>query len=110
MHDKLWLFVVVAKSVCIAAIGVFSPVLAILGFHVTLTRGMETVLGLVMAVFPIGIACWWMFRRLQAHWTRREARAVTLAFAMFSPIWFGAGILLSEFTGGYADLLLLSIE
>jgi hypothetical protein len=59
-----------------------------------------------MAFLPAGIVARWMFRRLQAHCTKREARAVAIAFTVLAPVSFGIAILLSEISGGYAELLL----
>jgi hypothetical protein len=34
----------------------------------------------------IGLATWWMFRKLQPHYSRREAKALAATFVVFSPI------------------------
>jgi hypothetical protein len=106
MQDKVRLLVVVSKAASTAMIGGFALVIAVMGSKIVHSGVGEKILGLIAAFLPIGTAVWWIFGKLQAFCTRREARAVTVAFAMFSPIWFGGAILLSELTGGYAEVLL----
>jgi hypothetical protein len=43
-------------------------------------------------LFPIAAAARWMFPRLAALYRRREARAVTASFALFSPVALSIGI------------------
>jgi hypothetical protein len=104
--DKLWLFIVVGKAALMTTLVYFALALAVLGSKIVLTHGEEEILGATMAFLPTGIAAWWMFRKLQAHCTRREARAAAIAFAVLAPVSFGIAILLSQTSGGYADLLL----
>ena len=106
MRDKFWLFIVVGKAALMTTLVYFALALAVLGSKIVLTHGEEEILGATMAFLPTGIAAWWMFRKLQAHCTRREARAVAIAFAVLAPVSFGIAILLSQISGGYADLLL----
>ncbi len=106
MRDKRWLFIVVGKAALMTTLGYFAPVLGILGSKIVLTHGEEEILAVPMVFLPAGIAAWWMFRKLQAFCTRREARAVAIAFAVLAPVSFGIAFLLSEISGGYADLLL----
>lgn len=87
-------------------LGYFALALGILGSKIVLTHGEEEILGATMAFLPSGIAAWWMFRKLQAYCTRREARAAAIAFAVLAPVSFGIAFLLSEISGGYAELLL----
>jgi uncharacterized membrane protein len=63
------------------------------------------VLGVLMAFLPVGIAAWWMFRKLQAQYTRGESRSVATAFAGFGPFVLLVSIVFSQFPGGYASLL-----
>jgi hypothetical protein len=106
MRDKGWLFIVVGKAALMTTLGYFALVLGVLGSKIVLTHGEEEIFGATMAFLPAGIAAWWMFRNLQAFCTRREARAVAIAFAVLAPVSFGIAVLLSEISGGYADLLL----
>ena len=89
-----------------ATLGYFALALGVLGSKIVLTHSEEEILGATMAFLPTGIAAWWMFRKLQAYCTRREARAVAIAFAVLAPVSFGIAFLFSEISGGYAELLL----
>jgi hypothetical protein len=106
MRDQRWLFIVVGKAALMTTLGYFVLVLGTLGSKIVLTHGEEEILGATMAFLPAGISAWWMFRKLQAYCTRREARAVAIAFAVLAPVSFGIAFLLSEISGGYAELLL----
>jgi hypothetical protein len=103
---KRSLLIVVAKAALMTTLGYFALVLGFLGSKIVLTNGEEEILGATMALLPSGIAAWWMFRKLQAYYTRREARAVAIAFAVLAPVSFGIAFLFSEISGGYAELLL----
>jgi hypothetical protein len=82
-----------------------------LRFKIVLTHGEEEILAATVAFLPPGIAAWWMFRKLQAYYTRREARAVAITFAVLAPVSFGIAFLLSEIRGAmlscFWDLLSL---
>jgi len=106
MRDKLWLFIVVGKAALVTALGYIALVLGVLGSKTVVTHGEEEILGATMAFLPAGIAAWWLFRKLQPYCTRREARAVAIAFAVLAPVSFGIAMLLAEISGGYAELLL----
>lgn len=103
MRDKFWLFIVVGKAALITTAGCFVP---LLGLKVPLTRNEQGMLWMIAVVLSIGIATWWIFRELQAGYTRREARAATTTFAILTPMSLGIAILLSPFPGGYAEMFL----
>jgi hypothetical protein len=52
-----------------------------------------------------GLAIWWMFHKLSALYTRREARAIATAFGVFTPVSLVVALVLSEISGGYGELL-----
>lgn len=52
------------------------------------------------------LAAWRMFRKLREQYTRREARAVSLAFGVLAPVTLAVGLVLAIFPGGYAAALL----
>lgn len=107
MRNRLWLLIVVGKAVFMAALGEYALALGIAALsRISVTHGEETILGVTMAYLPTGIAAWWMFRKLHSYCTRREARAVAIAFAVLAPVSFGIAFVLSELSGGYAELLL----
>ena len=105
MLDKFWLFIAVGKAALIAAIGCFALVLGVLVFKIVMTPGEREILGVTMAFLPTGVAAWWIFRKLQARYKRREARAVATAFAVFTPVSLLIAIVLSQIPGGYAAFM-----
>ena len=82
MRDKLWLFIVVGKAALMTTLVYFALALAVLGSKIVLTHGEEEILGATMAFLPTGIAAWWIFRKLQARYIRRESRAAATALAV----------------------------
>jgi fumarate reductase subunit C len=109
MSDKLWLFIVVGKATLITILVLFGLVLGVLGFKTGMTSGEQQILKatvvFLLVLLPAGIATWWIFRKLQSHYTRREARAVATAFAVFTPVSLAVAMVLSPIGGGYAAFL-----
>jgi hypothetical protein len=54
---------------------------------------------------PVGAGAWWIFRKFRNRWHRREALAVAISFAVFSPLSLAVAIPLSEIPAGYAGNL-----
>jgi hypothetical protein len=104
MRNRFWLFVAVGKAALITC--VCALVVGVLSFRIAVTHVEQEILGAVIAIIPSGIAAWWMFRKLRAHCTRREARAVALTFGVFTPVSLGVALVLAQIPGGYAEALL----
>jgi len=109
MRDKFWLFIVVGEAALMTTTGYIALVLGVLGFKIVTTLGepqiLKAAIGFLLVFLPTGFATWWIFRKLQARHTRREARAVATAFGAFTPVSLGIAMVLSEITGGYAAFL-----
>jgi hypothetical protein len=107
--DKFWLLIVIGKAALIATVGEFALVLSVLGFKIAVTPGEQQILKatvmFLLVFLPIGIAAWWIFQKLQARYTRREARAVATAFGVFTPVSLAVATVLSQLPGGYAASL-----
>ena len=93
-----------------ATLGLCGLVLGVLGFKIAMTPGdhqiLKTTMVFLMVFLPIGIAAWWLFRKLlQGRYTRREARAVATAFGVFTPVSLAIATVLSQIPGGYAAFL-----
>ncbi|MGH9709093.1 MAG: hypothetical protein ACRD37_00915 [Candidatus Acidiferrales bacterium] len=90
------------------AVGIVALILTTIGHLPTPsapTNGQMT--AAMLAVFvPTGLATWWVFRKLQAHFCRREARSVAIAFAVFAPVSLAAAFLLYAIPASIAGLLL----
>jgi|SRR5271169_4910 len=115
MRDKFWLFIVVGKAALITTLGWLGLVLGglvsgVLRSKIVMTPGdqqmLKATIVLLLVFLPAGIAAWWTFRKLQAHYTRREARAVATAFGVFAPVSLLIGIVLCVVPRAYAELLL----
>lgn len=81
--------------------------IAVAAFHLSSLqvnewRG-EVIVGAIF-VITLGAVVWGMLRKLQSHYSRREARAVTVTFAAVSPVLMGIGFVLGMTVGGFADV------
>jgi hypothetical protein len=109
MRDRFWLFIVVGKAALITILGWFGLVLGVVGSKIAMTSGEQQILKativLLVVFVPAGIATWWIFRKLQARYTRREARAAATAFGVFTPVSLSIATVLSQIPGGYSASL-----
>ncbi len=108
MRDAFQLSGIVGKAALIETAGCFALMwtLMLFGFNPNPEpSGGEIALGVLAFLLPIGVATAWMFRKLQTVYSRREARAVSTAFCLFTPISLGVSFVLAELTGGYAEML-----
>jgi hypothetical protein len=103
MRDAFRLFVIVGKAALIAAGGLFAFVLTLsrFGFNPDHLSVWAEILVLLACFLPLGIATAWILRKLRTVYPRREARAVSIAFGLFTPISLGVSILM-PIPGGYA--------
>ncbi len=108
MHDNLRLLTVIAKAALIVTIGcsaLLCVALVVSGAKDAMSYREQVVLGAFMAFLPVGIAAWWMLRKLQARYTRGESRSVAIAFAGFTPFVLVVSMVVAQILGGYASLL-----
>jgi hypothetical protein len=107
MRDAFRLFVILGKAALIAVGGLFALVLSLnhVGFNPDHESAWVKILVLVVCFIPIGLATAWMFRKLRIVYSPREARAVSVAFGLFTPISLGLSLVLGEITGGIAQAL-----
>jgi fructose-specific phosphotransferase system IIC component len=107
MRDAFRLFVIVGKAALIAIGGLIALVLtlSLFGFNPDHKSAWAGILVLTACLLPIGVATSWMLRRLRTVYPQREARAVSIAFGLFTPISLALSMVLAEITGGYADIL-----
>jgi hypothetical protein len=109
MRDAFGLFVIVGKATLIVAGGFCALMLTLFLFGLKLDEQKSTwieLLALVVTVLlPIAVASGWMFRKLRTVYPRREARAVSTAFGLFTPVSLCVSMLVGEITGGYAQIL-----
>ncbi len=53
----------------------------------------------VMVLTPIGIAVWWIFKKLRPNYSARTARKGAMAFAVFTLVSWGVAFPLSTLSG-----------
>jgi len=104
MRGKLQLFLIVGKAALIVTAGCF--VVPLLTPKSALTGIEQGALILTALVLTTGVATWWIFRKLQTDYTRREARAVATTFAILAPASLAIAFPLSLLPAGYAEILL----
>src|SRR5580704_19171332 len=103
MRDAFRLFVIVGKAALIAAGGLFAVVLLLyrFGLDPDYKSAWAEILVFVACFLPLGIATIWIRRKLRTVYSPREARAVSIAFGVFTPISLGVSLLV-PIPGGYA--------
>jgi hypothetical protein len=93
----------VAKAVLLMETGTFVVVLATMSF--ASTRIAQTILGLIAAVLSVAFPTWWMHRKLQTVFTRREARAVVITFAVSGPFLLALSMPFGFISGGAGEVV-----
>jgi hypothetical protein len=109
MRSLFRLFVIVAKAALIVTAGSFALVLTAVSFGLKSMQrpaAGEILVAAASAFIPAGVAIWWMFPKLRTVYPRREARAVSTAFALFTPISLVVALVLAQIPGGYAQSLI----
>jgi hypothetical protein len=88
MRDAFGLFLIVGKAAIMVTGGcfVFLLMAVLIGFRPEPLSVEKAILGAVIVLFPTGVAVWWTFRQLRKIYARREAHAVCIAFAVFTPV------------------------
>jgi predicted permease len=102
----LGLFTLVFVS---ARFGLFTLVFASAQFKVGMTGGAERLLAAIWVCIPFGIAIWWVFRQLKTRYSKREAKAVTIAFAVFNPVSLCVSLVLAQLGGSIVGALICTV-
>jgi hypothetical protein len=107
MEFPLQLSLTTGQSTLLVSIGGYAvPFIAIsLGFK-SLDNKLVDVLMVAVWLGAFGLAIWWMFHKLRAVYTRRQARAIATAFGVITPVSLAAALALSEISGGYGEGLI----
>ena len=107
MRPALRLFLVMGQAAAMVTATYFALILiAVWPIAAHASPGIQTTAGAVGVFAPICFAGWWIFRRLQAFYARREARAAAITFGLFTPVPLGIGLLLGPIVGGYTGIFL----
>jgi hypothetical protein len=107
MCDTLRLFIIVGKAALLVTAGTFLLVLPVVltGFRPQLTTAEEAALGALMLLVPNGAAVWWASRKLRTVYAKREARALSVAFGVFTPVSLLVALVVSPTFGFFEPLL-----
>jgi hypothetical protein len=68
-----------------------------------LPRFVQVSIQAVMVLTPIGVAVWWIFKKLRPNYSARTARKGAMAFGVFTPVSWGVAFPLSALVGGYSE-------
>lgn len=66
----------------------------------------EAITLIVVMVGPPALGFWWIFRKLRTEYPRGQALGAAIAFAVFSPVPLGIGLVLSPIIGDYTGIFL----
>jgi hypothetical protein len=105
MRGKFRLFLMFTVASLITTTAYFGLVLAVAPVlnKSSLPRGIQA-LGLVLTVLtPIVAGAWWITKKLREDYPQRIARAVAIAFVIFTPVSLGVAVLFSTLIGAYAE-------
>jgi hypothetical protein len=88
MRDGFGLFLIVGKAAILVTGGCFAFLLmaVLIGFRPEPISVEKVILGAVIVLVPTAVAVRWTFQKLRKLYARREARAVCIAFAVFTPV------------------------
>ena len=108
MANTLRLFLVIAVGSLIATVLYFGLALALAALlqRPSVPRIVQGIGVAATVLLPTCLAASWIFRKLRAHYTRREARAAAMTFGVLTPVPLGISLLLGPIVGGYAGIFL----
>jgi hypothetical protein len=101
MREKSFLLAHIGTASFIETVGLFTLVLMNVHFRLASTSVSEGLVGATSVCIPCAIAVWWLFRKLQSRYSKREVKAVATAFGVFSPISLAVSLLLAQIGGSY---------
>jgi hypothetical protein len=107
MEFPLRLSLTTGQSALLVSTGGYAvPFIAVsMGFK-DLDNKLVDVLMAAVWLAAFGLAIWWMFHKLRALYTRRQARAIATAFGVSTPVALVSALVLSEISGGYGEWLI----
>jgi hypothetical protein len=105
MRTTFRLFVIVGTASLITTATYFGLILALLPLlqRPSLPRGVQVVALAVVVLTPVGVAAWWISKKLRSDYTARTARAAAIAFGVFTPVSLGVAFPLSAILGAYSE-------
>lgn len=108
MRNTSRLFLVIAMRSLIATVLYFGLALALAALfqRPSVPRIVQGIGVAVTVLVPICLGALWIFRKLQAEYTRREARAAAITFGVFTPVPLAISLLLGPIVGGYTGIFL----
>jgi hypothetical protein len=107
MRATVQLFIAVVKGTLIIFVGCVTLLLGAyrLGLNVDRKSTAVDVLILLIILSPNAVGDVWMFRKLPTIQPRREARALSIAFSLCTPVFLGVSMFFGEISGSYSEAL-----
>jgi hypothetical protein len=101
------LFIAVLKGTLIIFVGWVALLLGAYRLGLNGDRKSTAVAVLIILIFilPNVVGDVWMFRKLLTIQPRREARAMSIAFSLCTPIFLGVSMIFGEISGSYSEAL-----
>jgi hypothetical protein len=96
------LFAIVGAATAAAYLGLVSASVP-LQQKPSLPRFVQVPMQAVMVLTPIGIAVWWIFKKLRTNYSARTARKGAMAFGVFTPVSWAVAFPLSTLVGAYSE-------
>lgn len=105
MRPMFRLFTIVGTAAVITTGVYFGIVLALLPLlqKPNPSRVSQIIVLPVVVLVPVGVAAWWIFRKLRSSYPTRTARTTAIVFGLFTPVSLGVAFPLSVFVGAYAE-------
>lgn len=105
MRCMFRLFTIVGMAAVITTGVYFGIVLALLPLlqRPNPSRVTQIIVLPVVVLIPVGVAAWWIFRKLRSSYPLRTARTTAIVFGLFTPVSLGVAFPLSVFVGAYAE-------
>ncbi len=108
MRIMFRLFVIIGTASLIMATIYFGIIFALLPIlqRPNPSRAMQMIVLPVVVFAPVGVAAWWIFRRLRSSYSFRTARATAIVFGVFTPVSLAVAFPLSTIAGAYSERLM----
>jgi hypothetical protein len=108
MRETIRFVTIVGRAAILLTLASFAASLSAAPLLSSLKMGELSGATMVILVFgiPLGLATWWMFRKLKLCYSPREARAVSIAFGAFAPVSLASGFVLGAPAEDYTGVVL----
>src|ERR1700674_2585658 len=102
MRGSVQLFLIVGKAALMATVGCFALTLVAVRLGLKpepKSAAVEAAFAMTFLI-PMASAIRWLFRKVQTVYPWREARAISIAFGVFTPLALAVSMVFAEISGG----------